>query len=67
MCVICIQLAKGKITHKEAFRAMGEIINPENQKHLEEVADNILNQEVPMKDTDPEADKEFWNLTHEEE
>lgn len=67
MCIICIELAKGKMTSKEAFKAMGEIINPENQEHLEEVADNLLNQEVPMPEVNEEADEAFWNLTHQED
>lgn len=67
MCIICIELAKGSMTHKEAFKAMGEMMTPDNQKHLEEVADNILNQEVPMAETNAEADEAFWNATHQED
>lgn len=67
MCIICLEWEKQKITSKEAFRAIGEMMNPKNQKHLEELSEKILTKEVPMEDTDPVADGEFWNATHDED
>lgn len=67
MCIICLEWEKQKLTNKEAFKAIGEMINPQNQKHLEELSEKILTKEVPMAETNVAADEEFWNATHEEE
>lgn len=67
MCLICVEWEKGKMTSKEAFRAIGESMNPKTQKHLEDLSEKILAKEVPMPDTNEEADKDFWNSTHRED
>lgn len=64
MCIICIEWEKQKLTSKEAFRAIGEIMNSQNQKHLEDLSEKILQKEVPLTETDEEAEKEFWTSTH---
>lgn len=67
MCVICVEWEKQKLTSKEAFKAIGEMMNPKTQEHLEELSEKILAKEVPMPDTDADADEAFWNATHRED
>lgn len=67
MCVICEKWKKGKITSQEAFQAIGESMNSKTQKHLEDLSEKILAKEVPMPDTNKEADRDFWNSTHRED
>lgn len=67
MCILCAQWELEKITSKEAFRAMGEMMTPENQQHLEELSEKILSREIPETDTNKEAEEAFWNSTHGED
>lgn len=67
MCIICVEWEKQKLTSKEAFRAIGEMMTTQTQKHLEELSEKILQKEVPMADTNAEADEAFWNSTHQED
>lgn len=64
MCIICLEWEKQKLTSKEAFRAIGEMMTPENQKHLEELSEKILQKEVPTTESDSQADADWWNHTH---
>jgi hypothetical protein len=53
MCQICVDWAKGKMTSKEAYRALGELMlgNSERSKendHYFEVSEKIMAKEVPF-------------------
>lgn len=67
MCIICTEWEKQKITSKEAFRAIGEMMTPKTQKHLEELSEKILQKEVPEPETNKDAEEAFWNATHQED
>lgn len=67
MCMLCIEWEKQRITSKEAFKAIGEMMTPQTQKHLEELSEKILQKEVPMVDTDKDVEEAFWNSTHDED
>lgn len=67
MCIICIEWEKGKMTSKEAFRAIGETMSPKTQKHLEELSEKIIQKEVPETETNKDIDEAFWNATHQED
>lgn len=43
MCLLCIEIAKGKMTFKEIGSALGEFhVDPEHEKELEQVIlDNV--------------------------
>ena len=41
MCMVCIDMAKGVLTSREALRNYGEISSQLNQKHAEEVLRKI--------------------------
>lgn len=41
MCMVCIDMAKGALTSREALRNYGEISSQLNQKHAEEVLRKI--------------------------
>lgn len=59
------------MTSKEAFRAIGEVINTtkdESQiKHLTDLAGRIIEKEIPTTETNDEADQAWWNSTHTED
>jgi len=54
MCIVCTEWEKGKLTNKEALRALGEMGN-EDPSHIIEVASKIMDKEVPA-GTDQDAD-----------
>jgi polyhydroxyalkanoate synthesis regulator phasin len=37
MCIICVELEKGRMTAKEARRALGEMVRDIGSRHAEEV------------------------------
>ena len=37
MCIICLDFQKGRLTTKEARRALGEMVVTLDQKHVEEI------------------------------
>jgi hypothetical protein len=42
MCIVCIEIAKGKLTHTEARRALAEIaMDPEQIEHVRDVLDDL--------------------------
>ena len=54
MCIICVGLQGGKITSREAGRALGEIQNDLPKEHLEAVIDAIyLKHELEEKQNEP--------------
>jgi hypothetical protein len=67
MCIICIEWKKQKLTSREAFKAISEMMNPQTQKHLEELSEKILQKEVPEVETNTEVEEAFWNETHQED
>lgn len=54
MCIVCTEWEKGKLTNKEALRALGEM-GKEDPSHIIEVASKIMDKEVPA-GTDQDAD-----------
>lgn len=54
MCLICLEWEKGKLTTKEALKNIGEYINSEdtNKNHYLELAEKILNKELPYSEYD---------------
>lgn len=67
MCIICMEWEKGKMTSREAFRAIGETMSSKTRKHLEELSEKILSKEVPAAESNAETDEDWWNATHSED
>jgi hypothetical protein len=63
MCIVCRDWQLGRLTSKEALRNLGEMIfaseDKEEQAHLWEISEKILDNEVPISDTDEELDKNW--------
>lgn len=60
MCNVCESWKANKMTDKEAFRALGELINTVDAKskdleHYLEVSDKILDKEFPVNGNDDES------------
>lgn len=67
MCIVCKDWEAGKLTSKEALRALGELISgakPKEKEHLFKVSEKILDKEVPLSDNDEELDKNWHEETH---
>ena len=65
MCLVCKDWQLGKLTNKEALRAIGEMVDSgENKEHLMRLAEKILDKEVPMGDDDGELNKSWHDETH---
>ena len=63
MCLICLEWEKGKMTSKEAMRAMGE--STESTEHLLKLTERILDKDVPAGTApDPELDAEWERKNH---
>jgi RNase H-fold protein (predicted Holliday junction resolvase) len=43
MCIVCVEYVKGKMTAKEALRAIGEMVpkDEEEKEHFDSVADEL--------------------------
>lgn len=67
MCMLCVEWEKQRITSKEAFKAIGEMITPTTKEHLQELAERIIQKEVPETQTNKDAEEAFWNATHPED
>jgi hypothetical protein len=69
--MLCIEWQKERLSSKEAFKAIGEMINSTTDQkkiaHLMELSDKILSKEVPDGETDSDIEQDWWNSTHEEE
>jgi len=57
MCLVCIEYAKGKMTPNEALHALNEMLESEEEEHLQEVAKKLLedwwerwNENIPQTD-----------------
>lgn len=46
MCIICIDLAKGKLTTKEARRALGEMVQKLDPAHVREIEKELAKKEA---------------------
>lgn len=69
MCKICSDWEKGKLTAKDAMRNIGEVISSASKKdakHLMDLSDRILDKDIPLKETDPVQDENWWKENHEE-
>lgn len=68
MCYLCIEYEKQRLTSKEAFNAIGEMISiakdMEQIKHLEELSEKILQNEVPTPKDNADLDTDWWNHTY---
>jgi hypothetical protein len=65
MCVLCIEWEKGKMTSKEAFGAMQEIISTVSDKnHLIELTNKILASDTPTDERDHEFEKQWSEETY---
>lgn len=71
MCILCTEWEREKITSKEAFRAIGEMLTTSKDKdqikHLEELSEKIIQKEVPPANIDDQADQDWWNHEYEDE
>lgn len=71
MCIICTEWQKQKLTSKEAFRAIGEILHTSKDEsqveHLRDLSEKILQSEVPETQSNQEADEAWWKYTHQED
>ena len=67
MCIVCKDWEAGKLTSKEALRALGELIasaKPKEKEHFFKVSEKILDKEVPVSETDEELDQSWHEETH---
>jgi hypothetical protein len=55
MCLICVELAKGKLTTREARRALGEMAGGLERAHVAEVKQKLEEAEAKAAE---EADKD---------
>jgi len=73
MCRTCISLNDIRDKSlKEKLELIGRDLKefahlPEKQKHLMAIYEQLMDKEVPMPETDAEADEAFWNATHRED
>lgn len=66
MCQICDQFDTGKLTAKNAYKAIGEALtdtSADTRKHLMDLSSRILDKELPSK-TNSVLDEKWWNETH---
>jgi hypothetical protein len=71
MCTLCQEWQKGNITNKEAFRALGEMLETatdELQKeHLWDLSERILDKDIPTTAPDEQTEEEWWISSHRDE
>lgn len=64
MCRICVEWELGKLTTKEAFRNLGELINStddeETKDHLFDLSNKLLDEEVPYEERDQELEGQWY-------
>lgn len=67
MCMLCVEWEKRKITTKEAFGAIGEMLSATKDakqiKHLTDLSNKILDEEVPFADIDADLDASWEEET----
>ena len=61
MCIICKDWQSGKMTSREALRAVGEMMGTSgaNERHLQSVVDKIMEKESPEGESNPDLDEEW--------
>lgn len=63
MCIICQDWEKEKLTSKEAMRNISEMISSTKNHpltdHLLDLANRIIDSEIPFQDTNPDLDKKW--------
>lgn len=67
MCRICVEWEKGKLTAKEAFKNIGEVIaeaDESTREHLFRLSDKIVDSELPSGDQDEEMDAAWHKETY---
>lgn len=71
MCIICQEWEKQRMTSKEAFRAIGEVLygekDPKKVEHLTDLSNRILEKEVPTSESNLDIDQDWWDHTHSDE
>lgn len=69
MCLVCKSWEMGKLTSKEAMNAIGELLNTSDDEaqrtHMFEVAEKILDSEMPEPTVDGALDRLWYEETHE--
>jgi polyhydroxyalkanoate synthesis regulator phasin len=53
MCIICVDFQKGKLTTKEARRALGEMASTLDEKHRADVEKQLADAEARESDPQP--------------
>lgn len=70
MCNICDDFKNKKITSKQAFeritKALEDQSDSEKIGHLVSLSDTIIDNEVPMPESNEELDKKWHDENHEE-
>ena len=68
MCMLCVEWEKQKITSKEAFGAISEMISTTKDKnqveHLKVLSERIISAEVPETKADEELEKNWSDETY---
>ncbi|MCC6808393.1 MAG: hypothetical protein IT381_13295 [Deltaproteobacteria bacterium] len=56
MCLICVEFAKGKLTTREARRALGEMAVALDRTHVEELKRTLAEADAKQNEEDDDAD-----------
>lgn len=57
MCLLCVEYEKGKMTNQEALNNIGEMLDGKSEdemRHLFELAEKIVDKEMPFQEWDDE-------------
>jgi hypothetical protein len=69
-CMICLEWQKGNMTSKEAYRAISEVVQSEEDEdirnHLFQLSDKIIDKEMPDKEWDEDSIIQYLNDIDEE-
>ena len=71
MCQLCVEWERQKLTSREAFSAINEMLETSQDEdyiqHLIDLSEKIIDSEVPSNELDTDEDTLWWNITHPEE
>lgn len=70
MCSICDDWKNNKIDSKQAFERIKDALqnaSPKTTGHLTNLSDTILDKEVPMTETDENADRQWTDELYNED
>lgn len=70
MCKICDDVKTGDLSIKQALDAIGAKLvkaDKKEAKHLWDLSEKILSEEVPESVSNQELDEKWWKSTHKEE